>query len=294
MNHSIDKANNGPAQPLADTSCLYIVATPIGNLQDITIRAAQTLKAVDIIACEDTRVSKKMLSHMGVHTPLYSYHEHNAQQVRPKLLAKLAAGESVALISDAGTPLISDPGYKLVLDAIAQGIRVVPIVGASSVMAVLMAAGLPTDQFAFIGFFPTQRSHAIELLTPWRSMDATIICFSTPSKLATNLKQIIEVFGECDVAIGREMTKLYEEFIRGKASEILATLNSEHNLRGELVLAFRCCNTTTQEALKATHAEALLADLIAHMPLKVAVEIVVKHTGQPRNYIYQRALALKK
>lgn len=272
---------------------LYVVATPIGNLQDTTFRAVDTLKAVDVIACEDTRVSRKLLNHYGIRKPLISYHEHNAKITRPKLLDMLAAGQSIALISDAGTPLISDPGYKLVVEARAAGARVIPIPGASSVMASLAGAGLPTDQFAFVGFFPTQRSHMLELLSLWRSMPVTLVCFTTPGKITANLEAITEVLGECDLSLGRELTKLHEEFITCKASELLAKLRVDNTLRGEIVLAFRACETTSDTQIATDQMDALLTDLLPHMPLKAAVDVVVRHSGQPKNQVYQRALELK-
>lgn len=285
MSNHTDKANNGPV--------LYIAATPIGNLGDISQRALDTLKSVDVIACEDTRVSKKLLSHFGISKTLISYHEHNAKEVRPKLLEKLSAGQSIALISDAGTPLISDPGYKLVDEALAQDIRVVPIPGASAVITALCAAGLPTNQFAFLGFLPTQRVHAVELLTQWKTAPATLVCFTTPGKVVANLQMVLEIFGECDVVLARELTKLHEEFIRGKASALLAELKDSAKLRGELVMLFRPCEQQGQEAAEAEKVDALLVDLLPHMPLKAAVDMVVRHTGQPKNQVYQRALALK-
>lgn len=275
------------------TGHLYIVATPIGNLGDITRRAIETLGQVDVIACEDTRVSKKLLNHFGIKVPLLSYHEHNAALMRPKLLDKLQAGQSIALISDAGTPLISDPGYKLVSQAREAGFDVVPIVGASAVMAGLMAAGLPTDQFAFIGFLPMQRSHALELLAAWRTSSATLVCFTTPGKVVGNLELMLEVFGECEVVIGRELTKLHEEFIRGKASEMKAQLAASETLRGEMVMTFRACAAVSDQQVSAAKTDDLLKDLLAHMPLKAVVDVVVKHTNQPKNQIYQRALELK-
>ena len=274
-------------------AALYIVATPIGNLGDMSARGIEVLKAVEVIACEDTRVSKKLLNHFGIKGTLLSYHEHNAAAMRPKLMDRLLAGESVALISDAGTPLISDPGYKLVSEVQAAGITVIPVPGASAVMASLMACGLPTDQFAFLGFLPNQQSHILALLANWQSVPATLVCFTTPGKVAAHLAAVVEVFGACDVAIGRELTKLHEEFIRGNASELLKTLAERDDLRGEMVMAFRACEVASTDQLSAQKMDDLLHDLLTHMPLKAAVDVVVRHTGQPKNQVYQRALELR-
>lgn len=271
---------------------LYIVATPIGNLSDISSRALDTLRSVAHIACEDTRVSKKLLGHFGISAPLISYHEHNAKQTRPKLLEMLTAGESIALISDAGTPLISDPGYKLVEEAAARGIPVVPIPGACSPVAALMGAGLPTNQFAFLGFLPTTEGQAVELLTPWKYSDATLITFTTASKCLKNLAVINEVFEDADIVLARELTKLYEEFIRGTIDDVIAELNGRSELRGEMVLLIKPKFSEDSSAADEKN-KALLKDLLTHMPLKAAVDIVVKHTSEPKNKIYQMALEVK-
>ena len=283
-NSKQNHAENGAA--------LYIVATPIGHLGDVTARALETLKTAGSIACEDTRVSKKLLNHFGIKTPLTTYHEHNAVQQRPKLLEKLEQGESVALISDAGTPLISDPGYKLVLEALERGIRIVPIPGASSVITSLMAAGLPTDQFAFLGFLPTKSSQLQELLAPWKDVPATMVCFSTPHKIIAHLNGIMDIVGECDVVIARELTKLHEEYIRGPIGEVTKRLTAGDKLKGETVLAFRASVTTSQDDDGAM--DEWLAALLEHMPVKSAVDFAVKHMGSSKNEIYQRALELKK
>lgn len=282
--HTIHKATIGPA--------LYIVATPIGNLGDISPRALDILKHVNCIACEDTRVSKKLLNHYGISTPLLSYHEHNAAQMRPKLLDMLGS-QSVALISDAGTPLISDPGYKLVSSAAQQGVKVIPVPGACSPITALAASGLPTDQFAFLGFLPTSQSQAAAMLMPWQAVDATFLCFTTASKCQKHIAAIMEVFGECDVVIARELTKMHEEFIRTEASQMLAKLESGHELRGEIVLAFKAKLVKKANDIEDAHITALLADMMQHMPLKAAVDMVIKHSGQPRNKIYPLALEIK-
>lgn len=272
-------------------AALYIVATPIGNLGDVTTRALETMKAASTIACEDTRVSKKLLSHFGIKTPLTTYHEHNAIKQRPKLLEALERGESVALISDAGTPLISDPGYKLVEEALERGIRVVPIPGASAVITSLMAAGLPTDQFAFLGFLPTKTTALQELLAPWKSMPATMVCFSTPHKITAHLHGIMDIFGECDVVVARELTKLHEEFIRGPIGEVSHKLAEGDKLKGEIVLAFRTNRSDVEDEVE--DFDEWLSALLEHMPVKSAVEFAVKHMGSSKNEIYQRALELK-
>jgi len=215
---------------------LYVVATPIGNLEDITFRAIRVLKEVNWIACEDTRQTRKLLEHYSIETPQISYHEHNEMERAKELCSRLLAGESGALVSDAGMPLISDPGYRLVHSAVAAGIPVQPVPGPSAVLAALSASGLPTDSFHFAGFLPSkpgQRVHALEAL---RDETATLIFYEAPHRLLEALTDIQAVLGERDVVVAREITKLHEEFAHGTVSEILASFAKREAVKGEITI----------------------------------------------------------
>lgn len=214
---------------------LYIVATPIGNLEDITLRALRVLREVDLIAAEDTRQTRKLLARYDIQTELTSYHEHNERSKAVQLVERLESGESIALVSDAGTPTVSDPGYHLVREAVARGIRVSPIPGASAVTTALSASGLPTGRFAFEGFLPSRRSQRLEALAGHKSERRTLIYYESPHRIAETLKDIHEVLGDRQMAVARELTKIHEEFTRGLVSEVLAQLSSRE-LRGECTL----------------------------------------------------------
>ncbi|MGH6725024.1 MAG: 16S rRNA (cytidine(1402)-2'-O)-methyltransferase, partial [Pseudolabrys sp.] len=200
------------APPLA--AGLYLVATPIGNLRDIGLRALETLAGADVIACEDSRVTRKLTEHYGIATPLTSYHEHNAAAARPKLLARLSAGEAVALVSDAGTPLISDPGYRLVREAVDAGFTVIPIPGASALLTALTAAGLPTDCFFFEGFLPPKQSARQKRIARLAAIPATLVLFESGPRLAASLADLATGLGALAAAVCRELTKLHEEIRR--------------------------------------------------------------------------------
>jgi 16S rRNA (cytidine1402-2'-O)-methyltransferase len=215
---------------------LYVVATPIGNLDDITLRALAVLKQVDLIACEDTRHSRKLLDHYDIHTPLVSYHEHNEAERAQELMAKLRGGASVALISDAGTPLISDPGYRLVQAAAAAGIAVTPIPGPSAAVAALSASGLPTDSFRFCGFLPARASQRVRLLSSLASDPATLIFYEAPHRIVETLGDVLKTLGNRRIAIARELTKMHEEFIRGTVHEAIAWLRARPAVKGELTV----------------------------------------------------------
>jgi 16S rRNA (cytidine1402-2'-O)-methyltransferase len=217
---------------------LYIVASPIGNLEDITLRALRILKEVDLIAAEDTRHTKKLLVHYGIITPLTSYHLHNENAKSASLVQRLSSGCRIALISDAGTPIISDPGFRLVQGAIHAGIPVVPIPGPSALTAVLGASGLPTDRFAFEGFLPARKAERRERLRELREEQRTLVFYEAPHRVKESLQDLLEVLGDRQVVLGREMTKLHEEFIRGSVSE-LAALAKTKEWRGEMTLVVR-------------------------------------------------------
>jgi 16S rRNA (cytidine1402-2'-O)-methyltransferase len=275
--------------PRADPG-LYLVATPIGNLGDITLRALEILAGVDAIACEDTRVTRKLTDRYGVTTPLLAYHDHNAETARPKLLARLAAGESIALVSDAGTPLISDPGYKLVREARAAGLAVTAIPGASAVMAAVACAGLPTDRFLFEGFLPPREQARRTRIGEFAEVPATLVFFETGPRIAAMLHDLAAVLGEREAAICRELTKLHEEVRRGDLAALAHAYDDGAETRGEFVVvvappaAVRPVETDTLDDL--------LRRALANASLKDAVEAVVEATGHKRRLVYQRALAL--
>jgi 16S rRNA (cytidine1402-2'-O)-methyltransferase len=223
-----------PAPTIMNKGQLYIVSTPIGNLGDFTFRAVETLKAVALIAAEDTRVSGKLLKHYEIETPMISYHDHNKEQATPGLLKKMAAGDDLALITDAGTPLVSDPGFFLVRAAVAEGIDIVPIPGASALLAGLVAAGLPSDRFAFEGFLPRKKGRQ----TRFKALaedSRTLILYESPHRVAKTLKDIQEYMGDRQIVVAREITKKFEEFIRGSVSEIREQL-SDRSIKGEVII----------------------------------------------------------
>jgi 16S rRNA (cytidine1402-2'-O)-methyltransferase len=215
---------------------LYLVATPIGNLADISLRALAVLARADLIAAEDTRHSRKLLSHFGIRAELTPYHEHNAAKERPRLLARIRAGFSVALISDAGTPLISDPGYRLVREALEAELAVTSVPGASAALAALTSAGLPTDTFLFAGFLPPKGGQRRKRLEELKPVPATLIFYETASRLAATLADMAQVFGAREAAIAKELTKLHESVARGTPAELAATLDSPTEIKGELVV----------------------------------------------------------
>ena len=214
---------------------LYVIATPIGNLEDITLRALRLLGEVDLIACEDTRHTRKLLAHYQIATPTVSYHEHNERERAAELMARLKAGLSVALVSDAGTPLVSDPGYRLVQEAIAQAIQVVPVPGASALVAALAASGLPTAEFHFAGFLPSKASQRRARLGELAGVNATLVFYEAPHRIKATLADARAALGNRLCAVARELTKLHEEFLRGSLDEVSAAVQST-DVRGELVL----------------------------------------------------------
>jgi 16S rRNA (cytidine1402-2'-O)-methyltransferase len=215
---------------------LYIVATPIGNLEDITMRALRILRESDLIACEDTRQTRKLLDHYGIAKPVTSYHDHNESARAAELIERVKGGESIALVSDAGTPLISDPGYRLVAAAIAAGIAVVPIPGPSAVMGALAAAGLATDSFRFCGFLPPKTSQRKKVLEEFKNEPCTLVFYEAPHRILETLEDIGTVMRARSVVIARELTKLHEEFLRGSAADLHATLSARPSVKGEITL----------------------------------------------------------
>ncbi|MFN2531645.1 MAG: 16S rRNA (cytidine(1402)-2'-O)-methyltransferase [Pyrinomonadaceae bacterium] len=215
---------------------LYLVATPIGNLNDITYRAVEVLKQVDLIACEDTRHSRKLLQHYGIDTKTISYHEHNELERSRQLLKLLAEGTDLAVISDAGTPLINDPGYRLLRLAVEKNITAVPIPGPSAVVTALVASGLPTDQFLFAGFLPPRSGARRARLNELRAIPATLVFYEAPHRLAASLKDGFEILGEREAVVARELTKLHEQIKRGRLSSLAEYFSESQNARGEIVL----------------------------------------------------------
>jgi 16S rRNA (cytidine1402-2'-O)-methyltransferase len=271
---------------------LHLVATPIGNLRDVSLRALETLAAADVIACEDSRVTRKLLDHYGIATPLTPYHEHNAAAARPKLLARIASGEAVALVSDAGTPLISDPGYKLVRAAREAGHAVTAVPGASAALAAVTVAGLPTDRFLFEGFLPTKDGQRRARIAELVRIPATLILYESGPRLARTLAALAEGLGDRQAAICRELTKLHEEVRRGTLTELTQAYAAGGETRGEIVIVIEP-PAADADTPTASDVDTLLRGALRRASVKDAVSEVASVTGRPRREIYQRALALE-
>ncbi|MGE3144598.1 MAG: 16S rRNA (cytidine(1402)-2'-O)-methyltransferase [Pseudorhodoplanes sp.] len=274
------------ALPLAGG--LYLVATPIGNLRDITLRALETLAAADVVACEDTRVSRKLLEHYGIGTSLIPYHDHNAETARPKILQRLGAGEAVALISDAGTPLISDPGFKLARAAREAGHTVTAIPGASSVLAALTVSGLPSDRFLFEGFLPAKAAQRRARIAELAAIPATLILFESGVRVADALRDLAEGLGARPAAICRELTKLHEEVATGTL-DALAGRGESLETRGEFVLVVA---PAAPGVAGDPEIDDLLRQAFARVSVKDAVAEIALATGRSRRDVYARALAI--
>ena len=270
---------------------LYAVATPIGNLRDITLRALEILAAADLVACEDTRVTRRLFDHYGLSAPLIAYHDHNAETVRPKILERLAAGEAVALVSDAGTPLISDPGYRLVREAVAAGHTVSAAPGPSSALMALTVAGLPTDRFFFEGFLPAKETARRGRIAELARIPATLVLFESGPRLAEALSDLAAGLGAREAAVARELTKLHEEVRRGDLSSLAAAYAGGAETRGEMVIVIA---PPSSEPASAADIDALLASALARTSVKEAVAEVASATGAPRRAVYSRALELAK
>jgi 16S rRNA (cytidine1402-2'-O)-methyltransferase len=270
---------------------LYLVATPIGNLGDISLRALEVLAGVDIIACEDTRVTRKLMDRYGIETPLTSYHEHNATEARPRLLARLADGQAIALVSDAGTPLISDPGYKLVRAACEAGHTLTALPGPSSVLAALSVAGLPTDRFFFEGFLPVKQAARHKRVAELASIPATLVLFESGSRLAATLTDLAAAFGNRAAAACRELTKLHEEVRRGDLETLARDYAAGAESRGEFVVVVA---PPADDDGTSDNVDELLLQALRRVSVKDAVGEVALATGRPRREVYQRALILAK
>jgi 16S rRNA (cytidine1402-2'-O)-methyltransferase len=292
-----DRARRGyvvGGQPIAVAklaSGLHIVATPIGNLGDITLRALETLAGADLIACEDTRVTRKLLDRYDIATPLTPYHDHNAAKARPMLLRRLAEGAAIALVSDAGTPLVSDPGFKLVRAAHEAGLAVTALPGASAVLAALTVAGLPTDQFFFAGFLPPKEAARRSRIAELGRIPGTLVLYESGPRVAATLADLAAGLGAREAALCRELTKLHEEVRRGDLAT-LAQSCAVNEPRGEIVLVVAPPQAPQLPSVSET--DVLLRDALARVSLKDAVGEVADATGLPRRDVYQRALALVK
>ena len=270
---------------------LYLVATPIGNLSDITHRALQVLHDADLIACEDTRHTKKLLNHYGINTRTVSYHEHNEQQRAAELVDLLKQGQSIAVVSDAGTPAISDPGFRLVREAIANDVQVVPIPGPSALVAALIAAGLPTDEFFFSGFLPARSNARRARLSELRSVPGTLIFYEAPHRLAATLKDAFEILGERDAVVARELTKMHEEIRRGRLSELSEFYTAEENARGEIVVLID--RNVIGDAVSPNTSVAALVDQFEQEGLdhRAALKKAARELGLSRAEAYRKLLS---
>lgn len=277
------------ARPLPPA--LYLVATPIGNLGDITIRALETLAAADVLACEDTRVTRVLLDRYGIRQKPYAYHEHNAAEAGPRLIAAIEEGRSVALVSDAGTPLVSDPGFRLVGQAQARGLKVVPVPGASAVLAALTGSGLPTDAFLFAGFLPVKDGQRRSRLEAFRTVEATLVFFESPRRLADTLVAMADVYGaDREAVVGRELTKTFEEFRRAPLGELAAHYQAADTPRGEIVI---CVGPPAEQASSVEDVDRLLLALAAEMPASKAAAEAARMTGGHKPDLYRRLMDLR-
>ena len=267
---------------------LHLVATPIGNLGDITLRALWVLRGVDRILCEDTRVTARLLAHYRIDKPLDPYHDHNADRVRPAVLAALRRGETLALVSDAGTPLVSDPGYKLVREALAEGLPVTAAPGPSAALTALILSGLPPDAFCFAGFLPPRSAARRKALAQWQGLAATLIFFEGQSRLAACLADMAAMLGDRPAAIGRELTKRHEEMRRGTLAELAEHYRTAPMPRGEIVIVV---GPPQAAAPDIADLDTRLDALLGQLSLRDAVATLAAETGLGRRTLYDRALA---
>ena len=277
-------------QPGAVAPGLYVVSTPIGNLRDITLRALDVLAGVEEVLAEDTRVASKLLSAYGLKARLSPYHDHNGAERRPGLLARLQDGARIALISDAGTPLVSDPGWKLVHEALEAGVKVFPVPGASALLAGLVASGLPSDRFLFAGFLPPKSGARRTEIESLKQVPATLVFYESGPRLAETLADLAAVLGAREAAVARELTKLFEETRRGSLADLAAHYETAGPPKGEIVLLV---GPPTEQAASAEDLDAALKVALAEMPTKAAAAAVSDALGLPKREVYQRALQLK-
>jgi len=280
----------------SDDTCgrLYVVATPIGNMEDITLRAIRILKEVDLIACEDTRRTQKLLNHHGIHSRCESYHEHNEMTRAPELVVQLEEGLKIALVSDAGMPVISDPGFRLVHLAIRHKIPVIPVPGASAFVATLAAAGLPVDQFRFLGFLPSKKGARRKALEDMKNATKTLVFYEAPHRLIDMLADVVSVLGDRAVVIGREVTKVHEEFLRGPLSEVLERLR-KRTVKGEITVLVGAPSMPVETVSPGKPIGEELGRVMSEQDLdeRAALKVVARSRGLSRSEAY-RQLQLEK
>jgi len=271
---------------LKGSGTLYVVATPIGNLEDISARAIRILREVDLIACEDTRHTRKLLDRYGISRPLVSYHQHNEQPRALELLGDLQAGKNIAIVSDAGTPLIADPGYRLVEQARQQGFAVTPVPGACALIAALSASGLPTDSFLFQGFLPARQGQRRKLLTELKSLPATLVFYEAPHRILETLQDVAATLGERPVVLARELTKIHEEFLRGTPRELQSALSERPSMKGEFtVMVARGESSEVDDTPLAAAVEKLMESGVPRMD---ALKTVARNRGISKREVYKK------
>jgi len=273
---------------------LYIVSTPIGNLEDISHRALRVLGEVELIACEDTRHTRKLLTHYGINTPTISYHEHNERERAAELLARLQEGSGIAIVSDAGTPGINDPGFRLVRLALENGLPVIPVPGPSALITALVSSGLPTDEFFFGGFLPAKTNARRSRLAELRSLPATLIFYEAPHRIAAALKDAHEILGQREAVVARELTKMHEEFVRGSLSELAERFAASERVRGEIVLMIDRAASESEVTLgdSAQSVGTLVATFESDgLDHRAALKKAARELGIPRAEAYRRLVA---
>ncbi len=290
LNENISKKNMIVIRP----GTLYVVATPIGNRDDITLRALNILREVDLIAAEDTRKTRRFLELHAIKSSLISYHEHNEAERTPKLIAKLKKGISIALVSNAGTPTVSDPGYQLITASLAGNLDVIPIPGVSAATAALCAAGLPTDSFVFLGFPAKKKAKRQQQLSDLASEPRTLIFYESPRRILRLLGEIKDAMGDRYVVLAREMTKLHEEFLRGRLSEIVIQLKRRDNIKGECTLLVVGCHKQESQSWEVVRQQIRTAVLNRCNSLTVIAREIAAESGISKNKIYTQALKIKK
>jgi len=277
-----------------ESGALYVVATPIGNRNDITVRALNILVNVDFVAAEDTRHTGRLLAHHNIKCHMISFHEHNEGERTQDLINRLKSGSSVALVSNAGTPSVSDPGYRLVKEAVINHIRVIPIPGVSAVITALSVSGLPTDSFVFIGFPAKKKARRLKQRKDLAAESKTMVFYESPKRILTFLKEIIFVMGDRHAVLSREMTKLHEEFIRGFLSEILFSLNARPAIKGECTLLLTGCEKNKDVSIKTVETEIIEALEKKQSKLSELSKFIAQKYGLPKNKVYDEALKLKR
>ncbi len=294
LHHSSTPFGAKPLSSSAARGTLFVVATPIGHMEDITLRAIRTLKEVELIAAEDTRQTRKLMTRYKVSKPLLSYHDHNKEKRTPALIEKLKAGNSIALVTDAGTPSVSDPGHYLVRAAVSAAIPVVPIPGASALIAALSVSGLPTDSFVFIGFVPRKSAKRRDLLERLKEEPRTLIFYESPKRLLGLMQEVINLMGDRKAVVARELTKIHEEILRGSLSKILKVLAARSALKGECTLLVGGCEGAGELDRNSLVRELRRLRLETGRPLSDVVKEVAKEYGLSRKVVYEEALKLKK